>query len=368
MPRRHVPGLSRPVSAIGAGCWTIGGPASNRGVPIGWDRPSGGTGPNSDGAAADGLLHAYELGITLYDTADVYGLGHSERLLGRLLTQVSREAVTVCSKVGYFTGTAAHPYTPVQMRNQLRTTLANLHTDHLDLYCLHSSDFGPGDEYLPAAVEQMNTFQAEGLIRAVGMRAPHQFAQQWAQHTRHPHATPVRRFLHLYRAIQPDVLIARHSLLSPLYAPDETDIFDFAHAHGIGVIIKQALGQGLLLCARNPDASPAFSPGDHRSRDPYFRAEIRDAIYDAMTAIRIRFGHTPTDLARVAIQYALHRDRTAPVLVGFRDAAQIHTAATSLHAPLTDDEIAYLRQLAAPLRAIINPDIGAPALRQGEPR
>src|SRR5512139_1976300 len=91
LPRRVLPGLNASVSAIGAGCWTIGGRATNRGVPIGWD--------NVDPRAAyDGLRRAHDLGVTLYDTADVYGLGQSERLLGRLLRRVSRCSVVLSSK------------------------------------------------------------------------------------------------------------------------------------------------------------------------------------------------------------------------------------------------------------------------------
>ena len=111
LERRVLPGLNAELSVIGAGCWTIGGPASNDGVPIGWDHVD----PE---AAYAGLVRAYELGATLFDTADVYGLGRSERLLGRLLRTLDRSVVVLSSKVGYFAGTAGHPYQPAQMRHQ----------------------------------------------------------------------------------------------------------------------------------------------------------------------------------------------------------------------------------------------------------
>src|SRR5882724_10922059 len=111
LERRVLPGLNAELSVIGAGCWTIGGPASNDGVPIGWDHVD----PE---AAYAGLVRAYELGVTLFDTADVYGLGRSERLLGRLLRTLDRSTVLLSSKVGYFAGTAGHPYQPAQMRHQ----------------------------------------------------------------------------------------------------------------------------------------------------------------------------------------------------------------------------------------------------------
>ena len=62
---------------------------------------------------------------------DVYGLGRSERLLGRLLREVGRDGLIISSKVGYFAGSGPHPYHPDQMRHQLNTTLANLGTDRV---------------------------------------------------------------------------------------------------------------------------------------------------------------------------------------------------------------------------------------------
>ncbi|WP_405359094.1 aldo/keto reductase [Kitasatospora sp. NBC_00085] len=166
MDRRHLPGLDHEVSAVGAGCWTIGGPATNRGVPIGW------AGVDADEALA-ALVRAHDLAVSLYDTADVYGLGQSERLIGRLLKLVNRSRLVISSKVGYFAGTAIHPYAAAQMRRQLLTSLSNLGTDYLDVYFLHSSDFGLDDRYLDEAVETVQRLRRDGLIGAVGMRAPH---------------------------------------------------------------------------------------------------------------------------------------------------------------------------------------------------
>jgi len=340
---RHLHGLGRPVSAVGAGCWTIGGLATNQGVPIGWDRVD-------SGRALDGLLHAHELGVTLYDTADVYGLGQSERLLGRLLSRVPRHEVVISSKVGYF-ASAAHPYATEQMGRQLERTLANLGTDYLDLYFFHSTDFGEGDQYLPGAIKQMRAFIEHGLVRAIGIRAPHSFALEWAAGPNYDRRThEAARFLHLYKEIRPDVLTVRYNLLSPLYPPDETDVFDFAESQGVGVIIKQALGQGVLLGTHHPDRPRAFSHGDHRRQDPMFRPKALREVYDGLASVRERYGATVPDLARVALRYALARDPAAPVLVGFRDAEQINTTITNLGEPLTADEMTWLHQSLAPLR------------------
>ncbi|WP_156993271.1 aldo/keto reductase [Pseudonocardia acaciae] len=336
VPRRVLPGLNIEVSAIGAGCWAIGGHAINRGVPIGWD--------DVDPAAAyEGLLRAHALGVTLFDTADVYGLGQSERLLGWLLRRVDRASVVVSSKVGYFAGTARHPYLPAQMHRQFATTLDNLATDYLDIYFLHSSDFGPDDRHLDGAVAVMRELREQGLIRAIGLRAPHSFAEQWATSDR-PEAAATARWLCLFDAIQPDIVTARYNLLSPTYQPWETDIFDFARPRGVGVLIKQPLGQGALF-RRHAGPHQSFSSGDHRSRDPLFRPTALAEVDARLAPIRARFGDTPAAMARVALGYTLHRDSDAVALVGFRDATQIHTTVTSLADPLTLQDMTELKAL-----------------------
>ncbi|WP_274522883.1 aldo/keto reductase [Saccharothrix sp. ALI-22-I] len=288
------------------------------------------------------LVRAHELGITLFDTADVYGLGRSERLLGRLLRHVDRDGLVVSSKVGYFAGTGRHPYHPRQMSHQLATTLDNLGTDHLDVYFLHSTDFGEHDQYLTGVVDLLGEWRDQGLIRAVGMRAPHTFAEQWADHDE-PESTETGRFLRLFHTVRPDVFTARYNLLSPLYSPDQTDIFAFARRHRVGVLIKQALGQGLLIGTHNARDPRRFSDTDHRRGDPRFAPDGLRRLADRLAPLRARYGTSTAALARVALRYALQHAPDSIVLVGFRDPEQIHTDVTCLGDPLTDDEIAQIR-------------------------
>jgi 1-deoxyxylulose-5-phosphate synthase len=343
LERRILPGLEAEVSVIGAGCWTIGGPATNRGVPIGWDDAD-------DQQAFAGLVKARELGVMLFDTADVYGLGRSERLLGKLLGTVDRSSVVVSSKVGYFGGTSRHPYEPAQMRHQFTTTLDNLGTGYLDVYFLHSIDFGDCDRYLEPAVELLNGLREQGLIRAIGMRAPHVFAEQWAEGDG-PRAAGTARWLHLFRTIQPDVVTVRYNLLSPLYGDGETDIFAFARRHGAGVLIKQALGQGRLLGSNRPGAPAAFSAGDHRTADPAFTQDALRELDARLAPVRARFGGSAAELARVALRYALQHAPDAAVLTGFRNAAQIRANVTCLGDPLLPEEIAEIRAALHPTTA-----------------
>jgi 1-deoxyxylulose-5-phosphate synthase len=162
-----------------------------------------------------------------------------------------------------------------------------------------------------------------------------------------PEAAATARWLRLFDAIAPNVVTVRYNLLSPRYHPQETDIFDFARQRGVGVLIKQALGQGTLL-RRHTTPPPVFSGEDHRSTDPLFQPASLAERDAQLAPIRARFGDTPAALARVVLAYALHRDPHAAVLVGFRDADQIHTTVTSLTDPLPPEEVTELR-------AVLNP-------------
>ncbi|MFQ5350475.1 MAG: aldo/keto reductase, partial [Thermoanaerobaculia bacterium] len=89
------------VSAIACGTWAHGGPKKVGGMEVGWAG-------QDDGRAIDALMAAYECGITHWDTADVYGDGHAERLIGGLWDRVPRDEIFLASKVGWDPGSYGH--------------------------------------------------------------------------------------------------------------------------------------------------------------------------------------------------------------------------------------------------------------------
>ncbi|MFD8966705.1 aldo/keto reductase [Streptomyces sp. NPDC059568] len=150
------------VGALGFGCWAIGGEWQDRdGNPLGW-------GKVDDEESVAALHRALDLGITFFDTADVYGTGHSERVLGRALRGRRRDEVVVATKWGNtfdeatrtLTGSDA---TPAYARRALTASLRRLGTEYIDLYQLHLSDapFASAAELRDACEE----FVREGLIR-----------------------------------------------------------------------------------------------------------------------------------------------------------------------------------------------------------
>ncbi|MER6687334.1 aldo/keto reductase [Streptomyces olivaceoviridis] len=327
-------GLS--VHPIGIGAWALGGPDHNLGLPMGWSTAD-------DAASRRGLETAYELGANLIDTADVYGHGHSERVIGDFVATVPRDTVVLSSKVGYHRGTARHAYLPSAMRRQLETTLENLRTDRLDIYFLHNSDFGPDDRYLEAAVAQMRDFQRQGLVTAVGMRGPHRYATERVTVAKEQRGDKYARFAYLAEQIRPDYLAARFNALTPPPAARRPDIFALAASLGASVLINKPLAQGLLTGKYNPDQPPAFAPGDHRLRKAWFTPEALKIIQDGLAPLRERFGDTLAALTRVALQYCLQQADNAAVLVGFTRPEQVTENLTAVGTPLTINELAFVR-------------------------
>jgi aryl-alcohol dehydrogenase-like predicted oxidoreductase len=333
LPHRWLDGLARDVPALAAGCWPLGGPARNGHVPIGW------SGLDDDDAHRT-LRQAHSLGVRQFDTADVYGFGLSERRLGRLLASVPRDSVIVGSKVGYLPGPDLHPYDPRQIRRQFETSLRNLGTTHLDIYSFHSGDFGPNDAYLDDAVASVRELKSAGAVVAVGMRAPHRFAVEWVATSGHPDGGKAARFLALVDRIRPDILAVRHNYLTPPPEPGHTSVLSFARQRRIGVLLKQVVGQGLLLRPATRSGPQCYALGDHRRDKPWFSPRAEDVLRVELAPVRDHFGPTPEHLIGVALRYALQTAPASVALLGLHTAAQIRAACRALSLPaLTADEL-----------------------------
>lgn len=337
--RRELGSSGIEVFPLGVGCWAIGGEGFNLGLPMGWSTAE-------DEASLQGLMRAFEQGASLFDTADVYGHGHSERLLGRFLREVPRNQVVIASKIGYFAGTAPNAYHPLHMRHQLEQTLENLGTDYLDIYFFHNFNFGTRDMYLTDAIEQMRSFREQGLVRAIGMRGPHRFALERLITPKNERDDKYARFQQVFEQLQPQVLAVRYNMLTP-DGPD--DIFAWSTRHRVGVLINKPLGQGLLTGKYDADCPPMFGPGDHRIRKRWFTPAALAVIRDGLEPLRHRFGPQQADLVRVALRYCLQRAENAAVLVGFTTPEQIEMNFSCLDEPLTEGDFLFVR---ATMRAL----------------
>jgi aryl-alcohol dehydrogenase-like predicted oxidoreductase len=150
------------VSAIGLGAWAIGGPFSARGREAGW-------GEVDDDESIAAVRQALDLGVTLIDTADTYGAGHSERVLGRALAG-RRDEVVIATKFGNTFDEATRTRTGADtsagyIRAACQASLDRLGTDRIDLYQLHC-DAEP--EQIDDILATLESLVDSGLIRGYG--------------------------------------------------------------------------------------------------------------------------------------------------------------------------------------------------------
>jgi aryl-alcohol dehydrogenase-like predicted oxidoreductase len=154
----------RDYGTLGLGCWAIGGPwTSAVGDPLGW-------GVVDDDESAAAIKRALELGVRVFDTADTYGTGHSERVLGQALGD-RRGDVLLVSKFGNTFDEASRARigvdcSPAYIRSACEASLRRLGTDYLDVYLLHLGDIQ--DEELPGVRDTLEGLVAAGRIRAYG--------------------------------------------------------------------------------------------------------------------------------------------------------------------------------------------------------
>ena len=137
---------SAKVSRISLGTWSYGGSnISGNNQPIGWHGQT-----NTDSQAA--LRKAYEFGINHWDSADVYGDGRSEKIIGSMWDELPRDNIFIATKVGWDMGPHDYWYHPNQMRTNMTRSLKNLKTDCVDLMYLHHCNFVKEEQYFDDAL------------------------------------------------------------------------------------------------------------------------------------------------------------------------------------------------------------------------
>ncbi|RPJ45308.1 MAG: aldo/keto reductase, partial [Chloroflexi bacterium] len=151
------------VSALGFGCWAIGGPTWRGETPVGW-------GEVDDNESIRAIQRAMDLGINFFDTADAYGAGHSERILGQALAG-RREPAVIATKFGNGYNESTRQLggsfaSPDYIRQACEASLRRLITDHIDLYQFHLGGF-PAEEAGPV-VQTLEELVQAGKIRAYG--------------------------------------------------------------------------------------------------------------------------------------------------------------------------------------------------------
>lgn len=297
------------VSEVGFGAWAIGGD---------W-------GPTDDDESIAAMETAVRSGVTFFDTADVYGDGHSERLVGRI---AAANDVVVATKMGRRADLAPANWTHDQFLSWLDRSRRNLGVDHIDLVQLHCV----GDEVFGLAPvwEVLRGLQADGVIGAFGVS--------------------VETVDEARAALEVEGL-ATIQLIANLFRMKPVDqVFDAARAAGVGVIVRVPLASGMLTGKFTADTT--FAADDHRdfNRDGQafdvgetFAGVPWDVGLAAVERLR-RLVPDHVTMAQFALRWLLDHDAVSVVIPGARTQAQARgNAAASALDPLSAETHAAVR-------------------------
>jgi myo-inositol catabolism protein IolS len=306
------------VSEISLGTWAIGGPYWTQGEPTGW------SGTLDEDEIIEAINLAVDQGVNHFDTADVYGYGKSERLLGKALGK-RRNKVTIATKIGWAATTAPHVYDPHNIRFQCEQSLRNLGTDHIDLYYFHQCDFGEDDAYLNDAVNAFLRLKEEGKIRFIGLSG---YAEE--------------EFLSKIPRIDPDVIQSWADIEHDEFIRDGSSVRIIIEERDLGFVAMMPFGQGRLLGKYKSDTLPTFGEGDNREGSAAFTQESLAELEPRLEALRVRFGRNMKDLARVALQFLLSNPIVSCIIPGFRNLAQVKSNLQAADKSLTPEDIDYI--------------------------
>jgi len=283
-----------------------------------------GAAERDDAQSRQVLRRALDLGVTLIDTADVYGPFTNEELVGSGLRGRRDEAVlaTKCGLVTGSDGTVGRNGRPEHVRAALDASLQRLGTDRVDLWQLHRVDPEvPVEETWGAMAESV----AAGKARALGMSEVG-VAELERAHAVHP-VTTVQSELSLWtRDALPEVL-------------------PWCAANGAGFLPFSPLGRGFLTGTVTPGS---FDANDFRARNPRFTDDAmaaNAALVDVVRAVADRRGATP---AQVALAWVLAQGEHVVPIPGTKKVHYLEQNAAAASVQLTDEDLAELDALPAP--------------------
>jgi aryl-alcohol dehydrogenase-like predicted oxidoreductase len=308
-PTRTLGRSGRTVSPIGFGCWAIGGPAFRSGNPIGW-------GKVDDDESVAAIHAAIDAGITFFDTANIYGAGHSERVVGRALAG-RWDDVVVATKFGNLFDEAAKEATgrdasPASIRQQCDESLARLGTDAIDLYQFHIGDYDP--VRAEEVVSTLDDLVAAGKIRSFGWSTDD--PERAKVFARSPNCTAVQ--------------------LHANVIDDNPAMVDLLEAENLAGVNRGPLAMGALT-GKFTRAS-TFADDDVRRRFDFAGKEGR--TLDAVDQIRDVLTGSGRTLAQGALCWLLARSSTFVPIPGIRTVAQAQDNAGAIgHGPLSDAEM-----------------------------
>lgn len=298
------------ISAMGLGCWAIGGPFWKKGLPVGW-------GQVEDSESIQCIHRAIDLGINFFDTADVYGCGHSERILGKALTG-QRQSVVIATKFGQVfveetRQAIGYDTSPEHIRHACEASLQRLNTDVIDLYQLHVKEVN--EENALVILQVLEELVTEGKIRYYGWSTDNaDFARIFAQG---PHCTAIQQQFNVFEG--------------------NANTLAVCEEFNLASINRSPLSMGLLTGKFALDTP--ISTDDVRSRRPAFNENRANRLAE-LENIRTVLTQDGRTLTQGALGWLWARSNHTIPIPGFKTLKQIEENIGALEfGPLTEGQM-----------------------------
>ena len=324
MTYRRILGRSEiEISALGMGCWAIGGPFWSDDTPLGW-------GEVDDNESLRALHRAFDLGVTFFDTADVYGAGHSERILAKAFSGRRQEVVIATKFSNVFDETTRQVVgssaEPAYIQQACEASLSRLNTDYIDLYQFHDNGY-PAEKAEPVR-ETLEDLVKAGKIRAYGWSTD--FADRAGVFDQGDSCTSIQ--------LQLNVL------------DDNPAVLALCERYILAAINRGPLAMGLLTGKYNDGKRP--SSDDVRGENSpewmkYFKGGTPNPEWlGKIQAVREILTSDGRTLAQGALAWLWGRSEQTIPIPGFRTVTQVEENCGALdRGPLTDAQMAEIAEI-----------------------
>jgi len=270
-----------------------------------------------DNQTKSAIRAAYEAGITTFDTAETYGNGHSERVLGEAVSDF-RDRIILTTKV------FPNHLKAEQVIDACHKSLQNLKTDVIDLYQIHwpAGSFRTRVVPIGETMGALNQLKEEGKIRAIGVsNFSRQQLEEASEHGRIDSLQP------------PYSLFWRHV---------ETDAMPYCKENNITILAYSPMAQGLLTGKFTKDHQ--FEKGDHRAKNRLFKPDNYQRVQEALQRLRPLAEEKKISLGQLALAWVISH-AGACAIAGARNAEQAVQNAAAAKISLSDDELARLDEI-----------------------
>ena len=316
------------LSSIGLGTWAIGGGSYG----FGW-------GPQDDKQSIDTIHRSIDLGIDWIDTAPVYGLGHSEEILGQAI-KGKRDKLIISTKCGIIWGKVrniAFNLDKESVRAEVEQSLKRLKVDVIDLYQIHKPI--PAEK-IEEAWGVLADLVKEGKIRYAGVSS---FTLEQLKQVQ-----PI----HPVAFLQPE-----YNMLEPAI---EQDILGYCAGNHIGVIVYSPMCSGLLTGKFTRDKVEALPADDwRRASSPYFQEPYFSAHLQLVEKLRPIAERNNKTLSQLAIAWVLRRPEVTAAIVGARRPSQIEQTAPAGDWVLSEEDKSELATILKDHHARVKDVVGS---------